>query len=113
GEIAARQKKYDEAIVELKEAVRLHDALPYAEPPPWYYPTRQALGQVLLDAGRFAEARDVYREDLKLNPRNGWAFYGLAQSLTALGDSAAAGEANRNYEQAFSRADVKLSASRF
>lgn len=113
GEIAARQKKYDDAVRELKIAVEIQDALPYAEPPPWYYPTRQALGQVLFEAGKTAEAADVYREDLKLNPQNGWSYFGLQQSLAALGDDINSSDASRGYDRTFQRADVKLTASRF
>jgi hypothetical protein len=34
-------------------------------------------------SGRAAEAENVYREDLRRHPENGWALYGLAQSLLA------------------------------
>ena len=33
--------------------------------------------------GRFAEAEQVYREDLKRLPDNGWSLFGLAESLRA------------------------------
>ena len=56
GEIAARRGQTDDAVKHLQEAVRAQDALPYSEPPPWYYPARQSLGAVLLAAGRPAEA---------------------------------------------------------
>lgn len=77
GELAAKQKAYDEAITHLKEAVNLQDNLPYIEPPPWYYPTRQSLGAVLLEAEKPAEAEAVYRKDLTVNPDNGWSLFGL------------------------------------
>ncbi len=64
GELAAKQKAYDEAITHLKEAVNLQDNLPYVETPPWYYPTRQSLGAVLLKAEKPGEADAVYRKDL-------------------------------------------------
>ena len=100
-------------LVGLREAVRLQDALPYMEPPYWDYPVRQNLGRALLTLGLPREAEEVYREDLRRNPRNGWSLFGLAQALRAQGKSAAAVEVQRRFEQAWARADIKLTASRF
>jgi predicted Zn-dependent protease len=113
GEIAARQGKTDEAISTLEEAVRMQDALKYEEPPPWYFPVRQSLGAVLLSAGRAEEAEKVYREDLKMNPENGWALYGLAKSLRAQKKTKEAVAVEKRFRKAWARADVKLTASRF
>ena len=68
----------------------MQDAHWFTEPPPWYFPVRQSLGAVLLEAGRPAEAEAVYREDLRRNPDNGWSLFGLAQSLRAQGKTAEA-----------------------
>ena len=74
---------------------------------------RQALGAVLLQAGRPAgEAEVVYREDLRRNPDNGWSLFGLAQSLRAQGKTAEAA-ARGEFRRAWIRADVTLTASRF
>jgi tetratricopeptide (TPR) repeat protein len=113
GEIAARRGQTDEAVKELHEAVRLQDALPYTEPPPWYFPTRQALGAVLLEAGRPAEAEVVYRDDLERNPENGWSLFGLAQALRTRKADAEAADIDARFKKAWSRADVTLTASRF
>src|SRR5262249_890998 len=69
----------------LRAAVAEQDSHWFTEPPPWYFPVRQALGAVLLQAGRAREAEEVYREDLERNPNNGWSLFGLAQSLRAQG----------------------------
>ena len=113
GEIAARQGKADEAISTLEEAVRMQDTLKYEEPPPWYFPVRQSLGAVLLSAGRTEEAEKVYRDDLKVNPENGWALYGLAKSLRAQKKTKEAAAVEKRFRKAWARADVKLTASRF
>jgi hypothetical protein len=57
----------------------------YDEPPSWMIPLRHTIGANLMAAGRFAEAEQVYRDDLKRLPENGWALLGLAQALTAQG----------------------------
>ena len=113
GELAARAGKTDEAVRQLEEAVAGQDRLRYSEPPPWYYPVRQSLGAVLLDAGRPAEAEAVYREDLRRNPDNGWSLYGLAQSLHGQKKTIPARRTEREFQKAWARADVRLRASRF
>jgi len=113
GEIAARQGQCETALPKLEEAVSIQDGLPYMEPPPWYYPARQALGAVLLQCGRPDAAAVVFREDLKRNPENGWSLYGLAQALRAQGDPAAAAAADARFRTAWRDADVELTAARF
>ncbi len=113
GELAARRGQYDGAILALREALKLEVALPYSEPPFWYQPVRHNLGAVLLAAGRPAEAETVYREDLATNPENGWALYGLAQSLHAQHKDDEAEQVDARFQSAWSGADVTLLASRF
>ena len=97
----------------LEEAVRLQDALPYMEPPNWYYPVRQSLGAALLEAGQPAKAEAVYREDLRRHPRNGWSLFGLLQCLRAQGKTEEAAEVQKQFQDAWKYADVTLTASRF
>ena len=113
GEIAARGGDYPTAERLLRAAVAEQDTHWFTEPPPWYFPVRHALGAVLLQAGRGKDAEQVYREDLERNPNNGWSLFGLAQSLRAQGKTAEAAQADASFRKAWSKADVKLSASRF
>lgn len=108
GEILYREGRIDEAVFELRRAVKLEDALTYMEPPDWIQPTRHTLGAVLMSAGRYAQAEQVYREDLKYWPENGWALFGLSECLKARGASAEAQEAQQRFEKAWSRADTKI-----
>ena len=101
------------AITLLEKAVAAQDALPYMEPPYWYYPVRQSLGAVCLSAGKAAEAEAVFREDLKRTPRNGWALMGLAESLRRQGKDSAAASVQREFEAAWTEADVKPNLSWF
>ena len=113
GELAARRGRTDEAIHHLQEAVQLHDQLRYDEPPAWYYPVRQALGAVLLVAGRVKEAEQVYRDDLEKHPSNGWSLFGLAKCLRVQHRDEDATAVEVAFRRAWARADVALEASRF
>jgi tetratricopeptide (TPR) repeat protein len=113
GEAAAARGALDSATASLREAVRLEDSLVYDEPPPWFAPVRQSLGAMLLAAGRPAEAEQVYREDLRKHPRNGWSLLGLAKSLRAQGRSGDAASVEADFTRAWANADVTLSASVF
>jgi len=113
GEMAAKAGDFTTAERLLRAAVAEQDSHWFTEPPPWYFPVRQALGAVLLQAGRAGEAEQVYREDLRRNPGNGWSLYGLAASLRAQGKTAQAAEVDASFQKAWARSDVKLTASRF
>lgn len=113
GELAAAQGRSGAAVAELEAAVAVQDSLAYTEPPPFYFPVRQALGAVLLSAGRPADAEAAYRKDLAQHPKNGWSLFGLAEALRAQGRAADARWAEQGFEAAWSRADVTLRASRF
>jgi tetratricopeptide (TPR) repeat protein len=111
GEIALAEGNADAAVGHFRTAVDTQDKLPYTEPPFWYYPTRHSLGRALLMQGDAAAAEEVYRKDLEDYPHNGWAMYGLIQSLEKQGKDASAMQ--RMFEQVWSQADVTLTASRF
>jgi len=112
GEIASARRDYPAAIAHLERAVRLDDGLVYTEPAEWHYPPRHALGAVLLDAGRAAEAETVYWEDLKRNPENGWALTGLLQALKAQGRTQDAKLIAGRLDAAWRRADLRPNTSR-
>jgi tetratricopeptide (TPR) repeat protein len=111
GEIAMAEEKHDEAIMHFRLAVETQDALPYTEPPFWYYPTRHTFGKALLITGDAAEAEKVYRSDLKQYPRNGWAMYGLIQALKAQEKST--DEIQERFENVWAQSDISLTASQF
>jgi tetratricopeptide (TPR) repeat protein len=112
GEIAGKRGEYDIAVARLHRAILLEDNLIYNEPPDWHVPVRQSLGAVLLDAGRPAEAEAIYWQDLEQNRENGWALFGLMQSLRAQGDVEKAAVIEERFKAAWKRADVQLTASR-
>jgi len=108
GDIAAKQKRFDQAIAHLKTAVSLEDALTYDEPPAWYHPVRHVLGETLLEAGRPAEAAAAFVEDLHHVRETGWSLAGLERALRAQGRTGEAAEAGRRFKAAWTNADVSL-----
>ncbi|HKY00257.1 MAG TPA: tetratricopeptide repeat protein [Steroidobacteraceae bacterium] len=107
-EIARSEKKYDDAIAALNTAVTIEDTLPYDEPPAWNWPTRLALGNVLLEAKKPADAEQAFRDELQRNPENGWSLHGLARALKAQGKKDEAQAAADRFAKAWANADVEL-----
>ena len=112
GEIAARQKRNDEAIALMSNAVEMEDNLLYSEPPDWPLPPRHFLGAALLRVGRAKDAEIVFRKDLERHRENGWSLRGLAESLKSQGKAEEAAEVDRQFKKAWARADVVITSSR-
>lgn len=113
GEIAAAAGEYEKAVDHLKRAVELEDTMTYDEPQLWYAPSRQALGAVLLDCNRYGEAEETFRQDLAKYPDNGWSLFGLQQALSAAGKAEEAAKVRKQFNEAWSRADVRLTRAAF
>jgi tetratricopeptide (TPR) repeat protein len=120
GEIAYREGRFEEAFDRLRLAVARDDALPYDEPWGWMQPTRHALGALLLEQDRVAEAAEVYAADLGLDPTlsrscqhpgNVWALHGYHECLRRLGRDAEAAIIGQQLVLAAARADVPITAS--
>ena len=120
GELAYRKGDHDTAFARLRDAVRLDDALPYDEPWGWMQPTRHALGALLLEQGRHAEAEQVFREDLGLapglpracqHPDNVWALRGLHDCLAAQGKTEETAHLSLRLAMAEARADRPVRAA--
>ena len=112
GELLAAKGDTEDAIVTLSEAVVLEDALPYTEPPEWFFPARHSLGELQIKVGDLAAAEKTYREDLRLMPENGWALKGLANVLAAQGKKREAADTNLRFKKAWEHAEVEIKSSR-
>jgi tetratricopeptide (TPR) repeat protein len=113
GELAYAEGNTLAGLAHLERAVRLEDSLRYNEPPDWYFPVRHFLGAMLLDAGRPNEAEVIYAADLRKNPNNGYALFGLQSALEQQGRSEDARMVAERFERAWSDADHELTSSRF
>jgi tetratricopeptide (TPR) repeat protein len=111
GELEYRRGNYDRAFELLRDASNKDVALHYDEPWGWMMPASHALGALLLDRGRGAEAEAVYRADLKRYPMNGWSLNGLAESLRQQGKDKEASAVDAQFANAWKRADITIKSS--
>jgi tetratricopeptide (TPR) repeat protein len=111
GSISANEGQLKNAISTLEAAVAMEDALPYSEPPEWFFPVRHALGAVQISAGDFEAAEATYRRDLEKMVENGWALRGLVKALTLQGETEAAQTVQHRFEAAWSNAEIEIAGS--
>jgi len=76
---AAAEQDFITALEAMEAAVALQDALPYTEPPYWYYPSRQTLAAIALQAGQTDRAEQLFIETLAVSPNNAYALAGLVE----------------------------------
>jgi len=120
GELEYRRGNVDLGFSHLRRAIELDDNLPYDEPWGWMQPPRHALGALLLEQGKLAEAEAIYRSDLgydgKLSracqhPENVWSLHGLHECLTRRGEKVEAPLVKARLDMALARCEVPIRAS--
>jgi tetratricopeptide (TPR) repeat protein len=112
GEILVAEDKIDGGIEQLRAAIKKEDGLKYDEPPGWLIPVRHSLGAVLMKQRRFAEAEQVYRDDLARLPENGWSLLGLAESLREQKKNEKEAKATKaSFQRIWAKADLKITSS--
>jgi len=112
GEILIAEGKIDRGIEQLRFAIQKEDALKYDEPPGWLIPVRHSLGAVLMKQQRFAEAEQVYRDDLARLPENGWSLLGLAESLRKQNKNTdEVAQTQAKFKKVWAKADLTITTS--
>ncbi|WP_426435371.1 hypothetical protein [Bradyrhizobium genosp. P] len=120
GELNYHRGHYTLAFADLREAVDRDDNLEYVEPWAWMHPPRHALAALLAEQGNFAEAEQVYRDDLGLSgriqrcaqhPDNVWALRGLAECLEHRNETVEFASVSAKLRAATALADVPIDSS--
>jgi tetratricopeptide (TPR) repeat protein len=92
-----------------RHAVDAQDQLTRAEAVlSWFHPLRESLGSALYQIGRFAEAEETFRADLRVNPNNPRSLFGLWHCLIAQKRDAEAASVRKQFDDAWRDADVPL-----
>lgn len=112
GEIENTKQNYERAIRLMEMAAEKEDALLFNEPPDWFLSIRHHLGAVLLEAGAYDRAEQVYLKDLQIYPENGWALTGLSIALERQGKTKEVSLTKKRIEKAWATADIDISSSR-
>lgn len=120
GELEYRKGNYDVAFEHLRKAIKLDDALSYAEPWQWMQPARHAYAALQLEQGNVEIAAKTYAEDLGLDssmsrrrhhPNNVWSLHGYHECLLKLGRKAEASVIQQQLTLAMAVADVPIKSS--
>lgn len=107
-EIDKLDGKQEQSIAQLRKAIDIQDSLIYDEPPHFYFPIRQALGNALLENKDYHAAEIAYGEDLAMFPDNGWSLWGLYRCMKEQNKMKEVKEIKSKFDKAWKRADVRL-----
>jgi tetratricopeptide (TPR) repeat protein len=100
-------------LAHLKKASQIQHDMGYHEPPDWYFPMKEIEADAYLKWQHPKAAIQLYNEDLKQYPNNGWALYGLAAAWRQLGDNEKADHFAQAFKEAWKYADIPTPISLF
>jgi len=92
----------------LTQAAEKEKTLGYSEPPRYFRPEQESLGDAYLKAKQWDKARDAFNAALRQRPKSGHALYGIAQSYALAGDTSNATAAYHDFLAAWPHADADL-----
>jgi len=113
GSISMTEKDYKKAIEFFNKAATIEENMVYTEPRDWLLNPKHYLANAYLQNRNFKEAEAVLKKDLQNNNENGWALFGVYQSLLAQQKRSAAAAILFRFKKAFGQADIKLSGPVF
>src|SRR5690349_19430543 len=110
---AAMKKDYDKAIEFMKKATALEEAMrPPSGPPSLIKPTHELFGEILLRAGKPAEAAEMFKVALQRQPNRARSLLGAARAAAQTGNQSAALTAYAALIEQWKQADSGLSELR-
>jgi tetratricopeptide (TPR) repeat protein len=106
---SAKQGRNEDAIATLQKAVRLEESLsPPSGPPDLIKPSHELFGEVLLRAGKPAEAALQFAKSLERQPNRARSLLGAARAAEQIGDKAAAQSFFSALAKVWQQADANL-----
>ena len=103
----------DRALALATEAAALEDAMSFDfGPPDIVIPSHELMGEMLLAAGRPAEARKEFEASLARAPRRAQSLLGLARAASKAGDAEAANAAYTELGGVWKKADADVTGLR-
>ncbi len=107
--LALEDGSTSQALELMKEATSIESEMPFEFGPPFIVkPSPELLGEMLLQLGRPAEAREAFEAALRRAPRRTASLLGTARAAEEIGDRAAAREAYDTLRRIWHRADAAL-----
>jgi tetratricopeptide (TPR) repeat protein len=98
----------EEALKLFDEALENEKDLSYSEPPHFYRPEQESLGDAYLRSHQWEKARVAFEQALKQRPKSGHALYGIARSYAMAGDAPKAVQAYQDFLASWQNADPNL-----
>lgn len=106
---AAMKKDYDKAIDLMKQATAQEEqSSPPSGPPSLIKPTHELLGEILLRAGRPADAAALFKVALLRQPNRARSLLGAARAAAQSGDQATAAAMYSKFLEQWKQADADL-----
>jgi tetratricopeptide (TPR) repeat protein len=106
--VVAARGALDEAVGLLRAAEKLESEVGYSEPPQFWRPVDESLGQIYLRAKRWEDARDAFQRALKVRPNNGFSLFGVGSAEAGAGNIAKAKSAFAAMLKVWADADPDL-----
>lgn len=104
--IANAKQEEKSTLSYLRMAMEIQQHMGYHEPPDWYFPVKEMLADAYLKWGHPKEAIQLYQEDLKQYPQNGWALWGLMKSYEKLGNKDLVKQTQEQFQEAWKYAEI-------
>ena len=108
GNTKSVQGEWEEALKLIQASIEKEKDLGYSEPPQYYRPEEESLGNAYLKTHQWEKARDAFAQALSQRPKSGHALYGIAQSYALAGDTPKAVEAYKDFLAEWQHADEDL-----
>lgn len=108
GSVLSVERKHNEAVKLLNEAIEKEKNLGYWEPPHYTRPVLESLGAAYIRAGKFKEAEGAFERILKARPNSGFAFLGIARTNAKANEKAKTEQFQREFLKIWQNADKDL-----